>query len=77
MDAKLIKSLILSGTIKTFNDLFDHATAKEIAAAMGCSVTHVNTLRQGSGKVTLKDVINLSEAIGFKGWERVGELWVE
>jgi hypothetical protein len=71
-----LKPLILSGKIKTFQDLFNHATTKEIAQAMKCSIKHVETIRRDAGKVYLRDVFELSKAVGVH-YGVISELWVE
>jgi hypothetical protein len=73
---KHLRPLITNGTIKTFNDLLYHVTKKELMQAMGCSLNHLNHVLRNPEKVTLRDVANLSEAVGVKGWEAVGKLFI-
>jgi hypothetical protein len=73
---KHLKPLIHNGTIKTFNDLLDHVSVADIAKAMGCSVKHVETVRKDCGKLKLRELWRLSDAIGVP-WRKVAELFVE
>jgi hypothetical protein len=70
------KKMIASGQIKVFNDLFVYVTVAEVARGMKRSPKHIETLRANPLKVTLGDIYNLSEAIGFEGWERVASLFI-
>lgn len=75
-----LKPLIVSGQIKTFEELFLYATKLDIAKAMKCDTAHIDTLINGAGKVYLKDVFNLCEAIGMETYKERGlimDLWVE
>jgi hypothetical protein len=76
MDKKEIKRLILSGQIKTFQDLCQHVTKKELAEVMGCSVKHVNYLLAHPEKALLRDIAGLTEWLGYKRWETVGKLFM-
>jgi hypothetical protein len=73
---KHLRPLINNRTIKTFNDLLDHVSVKDIAKAMGCSVKHVETVRKDCGKLKLQELWKLSEALGVHR-DRVADLFVE
>jgi hypothetical protein len=73
---KHLRPLITNGTITTFSQLLDHVTKKELMQAMGCSLNHLNYVLRNPEKVTLRDVHNLNEAVGFKSWERIGTLFI-
>lgn len=73
---KHLKPLINNGTIKTFSDLLDHVSAGDIAKAIGCSVKHVETVRKDCGKLKLRELWKLSEALGMHR-DRVSDLFVE
>lgn len=73
---KHLRPLIKNGTIKTFSDLLDHVSAGDIAKAMGCSVKHVETVKKDCGKLKLRELWKLSEALGVP-WREVSELFAE
>jgi len=73
---KHLAPLIRSGQITHFPQLLHYVSKKELMNAMGCSLKHINYLLKRPDKVLLKDIAGLSEAIGFKGWERVARLFI-
>lgn len=68
-----LKPLIKNGTIKTFEDIFNHVSVKAVAEAINRSPKHVETVRKNYGKLTLGDLWALSEAVGVR-WEKVAGL---
>jgi len=75
-----LKALILSGEIKTFQDLFSYVTIEQVAFAMKCGVDHVKTIMNDNGKVYLKDVFELAEALDMTTHKERGivmDLWVD
>jgi hypothetical protein len=71
-----IKPLILKGKITVFGQLFDHVSVGEVAEAMGCGVKQVEAVRRDCGRLKLKQLWALSEAIGLSR-DRVSDLFVE
>lgn len=64
MELKDCRKLILSGEIKTFDDLLKHVSIEQVAEGMGCGVKQVQAVRREPGKMRVGELIRLSEAIG-------------
>jgi len=71
-----LKPLIRNGTIAVFGQLLDHVSLKDLAETMGCSPKHVRTVAKDSGKLRLKELFELSEALGMD-YKRVSDLFCE
>lgn len=73
---KHLRPLILNGTIRTFQDLFDHVTEQDVADVMGCGVKQVRAIRKDCSRMRLGELFGLSEGVGVD-YKRVADLFVE
>jgi transcriptional regulator with XRE-family HTH domain len=71
-----IKPLILNGTIRVFEDIFEHASVIEVAEAMGCGRKQVAAIQRDHSVMTLGQLFGLSEGIGLP-WRKAADLFCE
>lgn len=61
MDIKLIRSLIASGEIKSWSDVYGYTTVQEMAEELGRDAQHWGEVRNRPLRLTVEDMFKIME----------------